>query len=87
MDPSRTGFIDLPALKMVQSKADCVDHYLASVLNGQVVFIESKNYAIAPKGFTFARWIKEGFEGHFPDFRDFETHLSLHFRRSERAGF
>ncbi len=30
---------------------------------------------------------KEGFEGYFPDFRDFETHLSLHFPEVRARGF
>jgi glutamate--cysteine ligase len=88
VDPGRTGFDRrLNELSLTSSKSELVAHYLDFILDASVVFIESSDFAMPARDFSFRKWLKEGFDGTFPTMRDFETHLSLHFPEVRMRGF
>lgn len=90
IDPSRTGFPQIAALKRIGkdlNKQACVDAYLESVLNAHVVFIEALNYQVPEKPLTMREWIAQPYKGASPTLADLKTHLSLHFPEVRARGF
>lgn len=87
IDPSHTGLMDLEQLLKNPTREQMIRSYLDFALNADVVYIEAHNYGLAPKGFSFKRWIKEGYQGTFPNLDDFKTHMSLLFPEVRPRGF
>ncbi|MCX6118030.1 MAG: glutamate-cysteine ligase family protein [Proteobacteria bacterium] len=87
MDPTRTGVPNLKHLKEKFSKAACVQTYFDFLMNARVVFVTGLDYKVMHKPTTWAEWMQYGIDGTYPNFSDFETHLSLLFPEVRARGF
>ena len=87
IDPTRTGFVELSKIENEPTKKNCVDAYFDRLMNGNVIFVEAKNYEVPESPLTFKRWLSEGYKGVYPTMKDFETHMTLFFPEARAKGF
>ena len=86
-DPSRTGITLTQELLNEKSKAACAKNYFDFAMNARVIFIPELDFLVPKQPLSFREWIEKGYEGTFPTYADFKTHLSLLFPEVRPRGF
>lgn len=91
LDHSRTGVHfnfgkNRKFAKMHFDKEACIDSYLQFALHGKLPYVGNQ-YMVPEKDLTFMEWMKDGYQGLYPNEKDFETHLSLLFPEVRPRGF
>lgn len=87
LDPSRTGFPKLAAVRDHLDLAHCTDAYLDFLLDANVIYVEGLGYKCPKPALSFRQWLQQGFEGVKPTVGDFLTHMTLQFPEVRPKGF